>query len=181
MIAIKLSPEQVNSRVRKARKNRDKRITYSKEYYQLLNYIIFITNVDEKVWDYKQVAQAYRVRWNIEILFKSWKSGFHIQDMLPEARKHTERVESVLYLMLIYITWFQILIYIPLRWDKKTFGKQLSILKLATLVNSNLITYLTDTIDLKTKKEIVYHCCYDKRLDRLNASERLEKFFLPLS
>ena len=74
LVAIKLSTEQANARRRKARKNRDKRSNYNKEYYDLLGYIIFITSVDKNIWDYKQVAQAYRVRWNIEILFKSWKS-----------------------------------------------------------------------------------------------------------
>lgn len=181
LVAIKLSPEQTNERIRKAKKDRDKRLNHNPEYYELLGYIIFITNVDDKTWNYKQVADAYRVRWNIEILFKSWKSGFHIQNILPEARKHTQRVESILYLMLIYITWFQMLIYIPLRWDKALKNKQLSIIKTVKYITSQFINFITEPLSVKTKRKIFYYCCYDKRQDRLNAIELLEEFYNTLA
>lgn len=179
LVAIKLSRAQTNQRILKARKDRDRRKNHSKKYYQLLGYVIFITTVENQTWDYKQVAEAYRVRWNIEILFKSWKSGFHIQDIIPEARTHTERVESILYLILIFITWFQMLIYIPLRWAKELRGQTLSIIKTVKYVANHLYDLINLKLTLKLKKQIIYHCCYDKRHDRLNANERLEKFILP--
>ena len=181
LVAIKLSDSQTSRRIRKARKDRDKRVNHSKKYYQLLSYVIFITNVDDQTWDYKQVAEAYRVRWNIEILFKSWKSGFHIQDIIPEARAHTERVESILYLILIFITWFQMLLYVPLRWAKELRGKSLSLMKTVKYVANHLYDLINTQICLKRKRQIIYHCCYDKRHDRLNAIERLEKFYTTLA
>ncbi|MDP1727003.1 MAG: IS4 family transposase [Bacteroidota bacterium] len=179
LVAIKLSDSIANERRRKAKDKMEKdgRLNHSKEYYQLLGYIIFITNVEKDIWNYKQVAEAYRVRWNIEILFKSWKSGFQIQELIPEARTQTERVESILYLMLIYIAWFLMLIYIPLRWAKELKGKRLSLIKTVKFVADNLMNWITMKLDQKERKQIIYYCSYDTRHDRTNAIERLEQFY----
>jgi hypothetical protein len=181
LVAIKLSESQTNQRIRKAKKDRDRRLNHSKEYYRLLGYVIFITNVDAQVWDGRQVAEAYRVRWNIEILFKSWKSGFHIQEIIPEARAHTQRVESVLYLILIFITWFQMLVYIPLRLAAQLKGKYLSVIKTVKFVLNHLYNFINSNMDLKLQRHLIYYCCYDKRSDRLNATERLEQFYILLA
>lgn len=182
LVAIKLAPQQAAQRRRKAKHDRDRRLNHSPNYYQLLDYVIFITNVESKKWNYQQVAEAYRIRWNIEILFKSWKSGFQVEQLVPEARCKTERVESILYLMLIYIAWFQMLLYAPLRWSiyEKT-KKHLSIIKMAKLIRSKSLDCLTLQIPITLKKEISYHCCYDMRQDRLNEELRLIHFFNPLA
>lgn len=61
----------------------------------------------------EQVAEAYRIRWNIEIVFKSCKSGLNIKQVIPADTVHTYRVESILYMLSLYILWFQKLIYKP--------------------------------------------------------------------
>ena len=173
LVAIKLPADRAAERIRKARQDRNKRANHNEEYYALLAYVIFITNVGEEIWNYKQVAAAYRVRWNIEILFKSWKSGLRVEQMIPDAEKHTERVESALYLMLLYITWFQMLVYIPLRWDKE---KRLSVIKAAKWMLANILRWIEGEITAGMKKEILYYCSYDTRR-RINAIGRLELFF----
>jgi hypothetical protein len=180
LVAMKLSDEQTNERIRKARHNRDRRLNHSPDYYALLGYVIFITNVEAEKWTYKQVADAYRIRWNIEILFKSWKSGFRIEHLIPEARTNTARVESILYLILIYIAWFQLLIYMPLRWSvyKKT-GKHLSIIKVAKLIKAKQIHWMNTEISNALIAEISYYCCYDTRHDRKNESMFLSQFLNP--
>jgi hypothetical protein len=182
LVAIKLSNEQANERRRKAKKDRDKRLNHSKAYYQLLGYVVFITTVESEKWNYRQVAEAYRLRWNIEILFKSWKSGFKMEHLIPEARTNTQRVESILYLLLIYIAWFQLLVYTPLRWGiyEKT-GKYLSIIKVATLIKSKHMDWIKNEITDKLINEIAYYCCYDKRHDRMNEEMLLQRFFKPLA
>ena len=180
LVAIKLSNDQASERKRKATKNRDRRLNHSSDYYELLDYVIFITNVDATKWNYQQVAEAYRLRWNIEILFKSWKSGFRIEHLIPEARTNTQRVESILYLMLIYIAWFQLLIYTPLRWYiyEKT-GRHLSIIKVAKLIKSKGLDWMEVQTTAKLKREIAYYCCYDKRQDRMNEEMILHQFLSP--
>ena len=147
----------------------------------MLGYVIFITNVGTTIWNYRQVSEAYRVRWNIEILFKSWKSGFNITQLIPEARTQTARVESVLYLMLLYIAWFQMKIYVPLRLCLQKIGKHLSIIKLASWVKPDLLNWINGNITQAMKKQIVHYCCYDTRHDRLNAAQRLEQFYQSLA
>jgi DDE family transposase len=176
LVAVKLPPEQASERKRKAKLDRDKRLNHSKEYYYLLGYAIFITNVDEQTWNHTQVAEAYRLRWNIEIIFKSWKSGFGIETKIPEARTHTERIEGVLYLMLLYIAWFHMKVFAPLYKYVQTKGKQLSIIKLAAWVRPDLLKWIHGDITKKEKKAIVQYCCYEKRTDRLNVVQRLQQF-----
>jgi hypothetical protein len=177
LVAIKLANAQAEIRRRKARQNRNKRVNYRKDYYALLDYIIFITTVEHTIWNYRQVAEAYRVRWNIEILFKSWKSGFHIEPLIPEARTNTERVESTLYLMLIYIAWFQLLIYTPMRLD---LSNHLSVIRMAKLIKRHTLDWIQG-MSRSLKKEIEYYCCYDTRHDRVNAVAHLNQFCLTLS
>ncbi len=104
------------------------------------------------------------------------KSGFGIETMIPEVRTHTERIEGILYLMLLYIAWFHMKVFAPLYRYVQTKGKQLSIIKLATWVKPDLLTWIHGDITTRVKKEIVQYCCYEKRTDRLNAVQRLEQF-----
>jgi IS4 transposase len=180
LVAIKLPPAQAAERIRKAKKDGKKKTNHSAEYYELLNYVIFITNVDKTIWNYKEVAMAYRVRWNIEILFKSWKSGLNIERMIPEAQLHTERVESILYLLLLYISWFQLLIYAPLFRAFHAKGKYLSVIKAAKWMIANTDRWMTGKVTLGMEREILYSCCYESRL-RINATQRLELFFNTLT
>lgn len=181
LVAVKLTEAQAAQRRRKAKQDRDKRLHHSKAYYRSLSYVIFITNVEDTVWNCQQVAEAYRVRWNIEILFKSWKSGFHLEQLIPQAHANTERVESVLYLMLLYIAWFHLLIFVPLQASLREQGKHLSILKTAKLIKGNTLNWMGGTLSINLKKEITYYCCYDTRHDRINMAMRLEQFYCSLS
>lgn len=176
LVAIKLSEEQTNNRIRKAKTNRDKRLNHNTEYYKLLGYAIFITNVSKECWTARQVAEAYRVRWNIEILFKSWKSGIHIADLIPDAKNNLHRIESVLYLILLYICWFQLKIYIPLKWNKEISKKGLSIIKTVKHLFMKPHLWLYQEIISQTLyEEILYYCCYDKRKDRTNATQLFKR------
>jgi hypothetical protein len=178
LVAIKLNESVTAERIRKAKTDRDKRLNHSADYYVLLGYVIFLTTVDRQTWTYKEVAQAYRLRWQIEILFKTWKSGFKIEDIIPEAQTRTERVESILYLLMFYLSMFNTYIWQPLKWAvlKKT-GKHLSLLKTAKYFNMRTAEWSKERLEWKDMKLIAYYCCYDTRTDRINACQRLELFF----
>lgn len=180
VVAIKLPPAQAEERRRKAKKDGKKKTNHNQEYYALLGYLIFVTNVGEKTWNHQQVAQAYRIRWNVEILFKSWKSGLHIERMIPDSKIHTERIESVLYLLLLYIAWFQLLVYAPLCWRCRENGKCLSLIQAAKWMLTNTMRWITGELSAGMEKEILYYCCYDTRRKQ-NAINRLEHFTKPLT
>ena len=185
LVAIKLSESIAAQRRRKAKQDRDKRLNHTKQYYQLLGYAIFITNVDEQIWDHQQIAEAYRVRWNIETLFKSWKSCFHIEKMLPEDRVHVLRTESILYLLLLYIAWFEMIVYIPLSYSAQLTASRgqnqticLSRIKVANMMIKKIMDWITGT-NLSMERELFYYCCYEKRKDRMNAKQFLQQFSNP--
>ena len=174
LVAIKLSDAQKQARIRKAKKDRDKRVNHSKEYYALLGYLIFITNVPENRLTTEQVSDAYRLRWHIEIIFKSWKSGFKMLNLIPEARTQTARVESVLYLILLYVLWYTRLIGISVYEQASRCGKYISIIKLVQWAKTNIFRWLTEPISKKMITEIIYYSCYDKRRNRTNEQQLLE-------
>lgn len=170
LVALKLSAQQANERIRKAKSDRDKRLNHSKEYYKQLQYVIFVTNVKSDTWNTAQVAQAYKSRWNIEILFKSWKSGINISRIIPDVKTNLYRIECVLYLLLLYLSWFQQKLYIPLKWDKLIAEKGLSIIKLVKLFFHRPQLWLNNTkISIDVYNEIRYFCCFDRRHDRFNS------------
>lgn len=176
LVAIKLDEQQTAERIRKAKNDRDKRLNHSNEYYFLLGYVIFITNVNQDTWQTAQVAQAYRCRWNVEILFKSWKSGLKASRLIPLARTNKDRVESYLYMMMLYLSWFHLMIFVPLRWAVyKDTGKHLSIIKAASWAANNISWFFigcSQTIE----RQIKYYCTYDKRKGRQNAMEKMDSF-----
>ncbi len=61
---------------------------------------IYITNVDRKVIKAQDVASLYSLRWQIELIFKSWKSFCNI-DKIKKVKMH--RFECMLIAGLIWI------------------------------------------------------------------------------
>ena len=180
-VSIRLSPEQKAERIRKAKKHHRKTTNHGKQYYASLGYLYFISSVDKKTWNYKELCEAYRIRWNVEILFKSWKSGLKITDMIPDARTNTDRIESILYLMLLYVAWFQIIIYQPMRKILEKKEKYLSLIKCAKWIKVHPLNWIKDKITPAVKKDIEYYCCYDTRPGRTNTALRLANFLTSLT
>jgi len=75
LIAVRVPEEVANRRRQKAREYASKhgRVP-SAEHLELLGWTLFVTNVlaDQLTW--KEAVVLYRARWQIELLFKLWKS-----------------------------------------------------------------------------------------------------------
>lgn len=171
LVMIPVPPEAAAEKIRKAKKDRDARLNHSNEYYQWLKFNVYITTVDKDVWTASQVYQAYRVRWQIEIIFKSWKSSFNLQHILHEGCTNEHRVRVTIFLMLLFICLFMQKIYVRYKTviERKT-TKRISLLKLSLYVSNNIKEIIA--IPDKLLKEIVtLHCCYDKRSDRTNMTD----------
>jgi Transposase DDE domain len=79
LIACRVPEMSVNERRRTARKNAKKKgYTPSHAHLTLLAWNLFITNVPRTIWKTETVIQVYPLRWQIEIIFKSWKSYLHL-------------------------------------------------------------------------------------------------------
>lgn len=76
LLAIRVPEEVANRRRQQARtKAKDHgRRTPSAEYLALLGWTLFVTNATAEELTWKAVVVLYRARWQIELLFKLWKS-----------------------------------------------------------------------------------------------------------
>jgi hypothetical protein len=79
LIVSRVPELSVNERRRKARKNAKKKgYTPSHAHLTLLAWNLFITNVPQTIWKTETVVKVYPLRWQIELIFKSWKSYLHL-------------------------------------------------------------------------------------------------------
>ncbi len=171
LIALPVDEKTAQKRRVKAKHDRDKRLNHSKKYLFLLGWTIFITNVPEDIWSAPDALSAYRMRWRIEIIFKTWKSAFHI-DKISSPSKNM--VLSYIFSMLIFITLFTLNIYDLLLFmiKNKNLSVQISLLKLAHFItNTGLILFALTYPEMFLEKyfdRIIYYCTYEKRNDRIN-------------
>jgi hypothetical protein len=63
--------------------------TPSQAYLTLLAWNLFITNVPPTVWPPQTVALAYSLRWQVELVFKSWKSHLPLATLTTTTKNST--------------------------------------------------------------------------------------------
>jgi hypothetical protein len=81
LVAVHVSPEIAARRRQKIwEKARDHGREPSQEYLDLQEWTIFVTNCPQSLLTWKEVVVLYRARWQIERLFKLWKSYNHLAD-----------------------------------------------------------------------------------------------------
>lgn len=173
LVAQKLPKQVAAERRRKAKKNRDRRCKPSKRSLALLGWQIFITNVSNKIWSAQNVCEVYGLRWRIEIIFKAWKSHFHIADV-PKAS--AIRIKAYIYSVLIFVTLFHALIFNTVSAKaKKHLNVHISLLKISKFFKEQLwVIALVIQNKIKFKRfveQMIYHSCYDKRRKRVCYSE----------
>lgn len=107
LIVYRAPEEVINERIRKANANAKKKgRQLSDSYKQWLKFTFFVTNVSREVWSPEVIGTIYRLRWQIELTFKSWKSLCHIHILKGE---RPERIECLVYGRLIAIVLIVIL------------------------------------------------------------------------
>lgn len=128
LIAARMPEAVVNERRRKARQVAKKRgYTPSHAHLTLLAWNLFITNVPGTVWTPETVCKAYPLRWQVELIFKSWKSYLHLATL---STKTAEPTLCYLYgrLLLILLNYALCPLLQATLWQKKK--RELSLLKL---------------------------------------------------
>ena len=81
LVAVRVAPEIAARRRQKIReKARDHGREPSQEYLALQEWTIFVTNCPRSLLKWKEIVVLYRARWQIERLFKLWKSYNHLAD-----------------------------------------------------------------------------------------------------
>lgn len=116
VLAVRLPPDVVEERRRKAKQNaRRKGRTLSAEKLAWLEWGIYITNVPATMLTLRQVVLIYTLRWQIELLFKLWKSEGQLDRVAGERR---ERILCEIYAKLVGMVVFHYLTA-PVRWAER--------------------------------------------------------------
>ena len=100
LVLYRLTEKQLRERRKNKRKTKRKRKSYSEKSRILSGLNIYVTNTPWEWVPMKQVHELYSLRWQIEIVFKTWKSLFDI-DRCRTVKQ--ERIECHLYGKLIAI------------------------------------------------------------------------------
>lgn len=101
LIAVPVVEQIWAERIRKAQKQAKSRgRALSEEYKERCRFSVFITNVDRAIFEATDVIELYRLRWQIELIFKSWKSLLNIHRVKPVKK---ERFECLLIARFIWI------------------------------------------------------------------------------
>jgi hypothetical protein len=103
LIAVAV-PEQVyEERIRTAQqKMKSMGSELSDEYKARCRFSIFITNTDEETLKAADVIQLYRLRWQIELVFKNWKSllGIHKIKAVKKDRLECQLIARFIWILL---------------------------------------------------------------------------------
>ena len=88
LTVYKVSEEVYNERVRKLKKSYAKLgNTPSKRLLKLQRYVIFVSNIERDMVSKEQIGTLYRLRWQVELVFKRWKSFMHIHVISSTSKK----------------------------------------------------------------------------------------------
>jgi transposase len=91
----------LEKRSKQCKKNAKKKgIEKSNNTIELLGISMYITNIEQEVLSAEQVYEFYSLRWQVEIIFKTWKSIFHIHAV---KQVKIERFQCQLYGKLILL------------------------------------------------------------------------------
>ena len=101
-LIVRLLPEDAyNQRMRRINKlNQKKSRKTSDKYKEYARFSFYITNIPFEKISATQIIDLYRLRWQIELVFKIWKSIFKLEKI---GKMKLNRLLSLLYVKLLWI------------------------------------------------------------------------------
>jgi len=135
-LVIELMPDDVfNTRMQKINKyNKKKGHQTSQDYRNRARLNLFISNIPLKIMDGETIAKIYKIRWQIELIFKIWKSIFGLDNITP---MKYERLMCTLNarLLLVLVNWETFMAQRGILFRRT--GKLLSIIKCFNTLKDN--------------------------------------------
>jgi len=90
LMAVRRPEAIVNKRRRIARKNASKKgYTPSQAHLTLMAWHLFMTHVPPTIGNTATIVKVYPLRWQIERIFKSWKSSLHVASITTHKEDST--------------------------------------------------------------------------------------------
>lgn len=148
LIIALLSEEKKQERLRKANKEAKKKgRNLGDDFKSRVGLNLFITNIDQHWVKADQVRQLYMLRWQIELIFKVWKS---IGEIHKIKKMKIDRFECYLFAKLLWI-----IINWNIFWKITTFFNQqkgilMSIIKMFRTFKNNIESFRVSIIKGKT-------------------------------
>lgn len=183
LVAAPVSRKVANNRRMKAKKEVHGRDP-SAEVLMLMGWTIFLTTIPRPEADFKKISKIYRLRWQIEMIFKTWKSHLHF-DKIHHVSSNQLQILLTARLTMIVLCMHKL--FIPLRekiYDQ--YDRNLSMLKFMNYIMKNqyhvfplMISLLQNNKDPSSNlySNLVRYCCYDKR-KRLNMTQLAREVLL---
>lgn len=184
VIAKKLPEETVNVRIRRAKqKAKNQGRTLKDIDRELMSWVIMITNIDREQADVDMLFDIYKLRWQIEILFKCWKSYTKI-DNVKSAKLHY--LECLLYGRLIMILLINT-VYSNLYFQYKSRENiEISMLMVYSTIGGMLKEICINLIPKRLNLKKIYDMlvklgksCKREKRNRKTTEERLMDYHLP--
>ncbi len=135
-LIVELMPEEVVAkRLKKINQyNKKKGYQTSQEYKDRARFNLFITNIKGEILTGEAIAKIYRVRWQIELIFKTWKSIFGIDNI---RQMKYDRLMCLLNIRLLLILVHWEVFRVENAHQYKKTGKLLSIYKCLQTLKEN--------------------------------------------
>lgn len=101
-LVLCLLPEEIyETRIRnRNKKNKRKNYKISDEYKARAHFNLFVTNIDTKDISLESICKFYRIRWQIELAFKVWKTLLGINCV---QKMKYERLTTTLYMNMLWV------------------------------------------------------------------------------
>ena len=175
VLVVRLPPDVVEERRRKAKANAHRKgRTLSAEKLAWLAWSVYITNVPATMLTLHQAILIYTLRWQIELLFRLWKSEGQLNRVAGHLR---ERVLCEIYAKLIGMVVFHYLTA-PVRWAER----ELSPVKALQTLRRHVIDIAKSMGSLPDLQAVLREltrrwrrfALKDKRRTRLSTCRRIE-------
>lgn len=180
-------PEAVAAeRRRNARRDRHTKTNHNTGYMRALSWNFFVTNVGPQWWSAATASAVYRLRWRIEIVFKTLKSCVQAASQLENRPMPVARVRMIILGWLIY----SVLVMEPTyRYFAAQMRQQsasgmhsgtnpgpalraLSLLKYGRWLRMHYVEVLMQDSLAALTARVARHCVYDTRTDRTSYDEQ---------
>lgn len=115
LIAVAMHEQVWAERIREAEKKlKSMGSALTDEYKIRCRFNVFITNVEEKDLKAADVIQLYRLRWQIELMFKNWKSllDVHKVKAVKKERMECQLIAKFIWILLNWKVFWHIDVYI---------------------------------------------------------------------
>ncbi len=106
----------------------------SRDRQKLTEYNIFLSNIPRELLEAEEMATLYKARWQIELLFKTFKSTFSLQIIKGKSKN---RVLSLIFAKLIAITLAYIVYPRVQQYVKTEYREELSFAKFTTWISTH--------------------------------------------